>query len=55
MFYALIMTLCLSSCNETIPETFYSMEDCTQALMLIDKAHSDNAVVSFKCEATEEE
>lgn len=54
MIYGLILTLCIyGECHETIPQTFYSMDDCTQALQELDRTYP-NSFDLFRCEAIED-
>ncbi len=55
MIYTLVMTLCLTTCNDTMPESYYSMDDCVEALKEIDKAMPSNDTIRFECKALEEE
>lgn len=55
IIYGLFLTLCINgSCNTTIPESYYSMEDCVNVLKEIDRNVNSNNVVYFKCEEIEE-
>ena len=59
MLFGLILTLCYSStnfndeCYETIPETFYSMDDCVEVLQQLDKQHP-TANELFACKKVED-
>jgi hypothetical protein len=53
--YALILTLCINEqCNQTIPETFYTLEDCVGALQEIDQTYGQDTGSMFVCEKLEE-
>ncbi len=56
IIYGLFLTLCINGeCNTTIPESYYSMEDCVNVLKEIDRRMAfDQHIVSFKCEEIEE-
>lgn len=55
IIYGLFLTLCIDGeCNTTIPESYYSMDDCVNVLKEIDKEVIINNVVSFECKIVEE-
>ena len=55
IIYGLFLSIFINGeCNTTIPESYYSMEDCVNVLKEIDKQVNSNNVVSFKCDVIEE-
>lgn len=51
---ALVLTLCIfGQCNETTPELFNTMQECTQALQDIDSRYTSSLDL-FSCKVIEE-